>query len=341
MKKYFFFLSILIFIAFSSCERNYDLSGISTLKDKPVVEGYIENGLPPYVFLTKTFSLFGNLSSSNVGKIYIHNAVVSITGSNGQVINLKEYNVPFGKDTISVYTINGLDFSGKAAIKIPFAGLGMVGIDLATINPTDTGHLNTTYKLNISIPAANNLEAAELTAETKIFGSVKLDSVWCKQRGTIGDDTNYVRIYIRRTDNGSTRDFYRYFTQVNNKGLLPGYNSSFNDDFTNGKTYDFPISAGFNKNDTTSQAFKNFGYFKKGDTVTLKLTAIDNDVYDFWQTADNAYSNVGNPFAAPSNVKTNIKGGGIGVWCGYASYHPPIYQRYIIVKGTSILKHLK
>ncbi|MFM2048937.1 MAG: hypothetical protein RI955_1485 [Bacteroidota bacterium] len=339
MKKYFL-LSALIITLLSSCERDYDLTGVATLKSKPVVEGYIENGLPPYVFLTKTFSLFGDISSSNVSKIYIHNAVVTVTGSNGQVINLKEYNVPFGNDTISVYTINGLDFSGNAAIKIPFEGLGLVGIDLATINLADTGHLNTTYKLKISIPTGNNLEATELTSETKIFTSVKLDSVWCKQKGIDGDDSNFVRIYINRTDNGATRDFYRYFTKVNNGALLPGYNSSFSDDFTNGQTYDFPISAGFNKNDTSSEAFKNFGYFKKGDTVTLKLTAIDNDVYDFWQTADNAYGNLGNPFAAPSNVKTNIKGGGIGIWCGYASYHPPTYQRYTILKKTTIVKRL-
>ncbi|MEN9523028.1 MAG: hypothetical protein RL065_1405 [Bacteroidota bacterium] len=331
MKKYFILLFTVSTIIFASCERDYDLSGISTLKDKPVVEGYIENGTPPYVFLTKTFSVFGDLSLSKVSKIYVHNADIKVIGSNGQVIKLKEYSVPFGNDTISVYTINGLDFSGKAAIQIPFAGLGMVGIDLATINPADTGHLNTTYTLKISIPASSTMDAYELLADTKILSTGSFDSIWAIARNASTLDS-FSRIYIKRTDNGTTKDFYRYFTQTNSNSFFPGYNSTFNDDFTNGKTYDFPISAGFNKNDTSSEAFKNFGYFKMGDSVRIKLSAIDNDVFDFWQTADDAYSNVGNPFASPSNVKTNIKGGGIGVWCGYASiYYPDLKKTPFIV----------
>lgn len=331
MKKYFY-LIIAAVTFFTSCEREYDLSGISTLKDKPVVEGYIENGTPPYVFLTKTFSVFGDLALSNVSKIYIHNATINVIGSNGQVIKLKEYTLPFGKDTISVYTINGLDFSGHAALQIPFAGLGMVGIDLATINPADTGHLNTTYTLKISIPSFGNMDAYELSADTKILSTGSFDSIWSIARNASSPKDSFARIYIKRTDNGATKDFYRYFTQKNSEGFLPGFNSTFNDDFTNGKTYDFPISGGFNKNDTSSTAFKNFGYFKMGDSVRIKLSAIDNDVFDFWQTADDAYSNVGNPFASPSNVKTNIKGGGIGLWCGYASlYYPDLKKKPFIV----------
>jgi hypothetical protein len=332
MKKYFFFLSIITTLVFTACERNYDLSGITSLKDKPVVEGYIENGLPPYVFITKTFSLFGSVDATNVEKIYLHNANVTVSGSDGKVINLVEYPIKFGNNTIYIYTVAGLDFTGDTNyIQIPFQGLGKVGIK-PNFDISAVGKLNTTYKLLINLPAANNVEAMELTAETKILNTSSFDSMWVIRRNPVPSDS-FARLYIKRTDDASTKDFYRYFTQKNNELFLPGYNSTFNDEFTNGQTYDFPVSPGFNKNDTSRESFKNFGYYKFGDSVRLKLSVIDNDVFDFWQTADDAYSNIGNPFASPSNVKSNIKGGGLGLWSGYASiYYPDLSKKPFVVK---------
>jgi hypothetical protein len=219
--------------------------------------------------------------------------------------------------------VKGLNFSGDTTLPhFKIDGFGTVGINLSEFNIAEIGELNTHYKLSISIPKSNDMDAFELTSETKILTAGSFDSIWAIHRSTDITDS-FARIYIKRTDNINTKDYYRYFTSSNNGAFLPGYNSSFNDDFTNGITYDFPISAGYNKNDTSIASFKNFGYFKLGDTVVLKLSAIDNDVFDFWQTADNAYSNLGNPFAAPSNVKSNIKGGGLGIWCGYASAYYP------------------
>ena len=60
------------------------------------------------------------------------------------------------------------------------------------------------------------------------------------------------------------------------------------------------------------------GFFKKGDTVIVKFCTIDHSTFEFWRDAENQLGNNGSPFAVPSNVKSNIKGG-LGVWASYNS----------------------
>ena len=302
MKRNIFFLLISIATAFAACEKNYDLTGVSSLPPQPVVEGYIENGVTPYVILTNTFSLFGNLSLATVSNIFIHDAVVTITSNKGETISLQEKNITFNGNKIYVYLPTNL---------------------------SDTGKLNTTYFLNITLK-----DGSKISAQTSILTSPKIDSLWGVPRNSTPTDS-LVRLYLKRHDNASTKEFYRYFTKTNNQQFLPGnvqgLLSVFDDEYTNGLTYEWPINRGIDRNDTSKKQFKHPFYFVKGDTVTIKLCAIDQQVYDFWLTADNAYGNVGNPFAAPSNVKSNVTGA-LGVWCGYATYNPPNYYKIIIPK---------
>jgi hypothetical protein len=302
MKKHFFYLLILFATAFTACEKNYDLSGVSSLPAQPVVEGYIENGTPPYVILTNTFSLFGNLSAASVSNIFIHDATVKITSSKGEIFNLQEQKINFFGNNIYVYIPSSI---------------------------TDTGKLNTVYNLAITLK-----DGTKISAQTSILSAPKIDSIWGVARNTSPKDS-LVRLYLRRHDNASTKDFYRYFTKTNSQQFLPGNAqgliSVFDDEYTNGITYEWPINRGIDRNDTSKNQFKHPFYFVKGDTVTVKLCAIDQSVYDFWLTADNAYGNVGNPFASPSNVKSNVTGA-LGVWCGYATVNPPNYYKIIIPK---------
>ena len=324
MKKYFLIIVVIAF-AFNACERNFNITGIDTLPPQPVVEGYIENGYPPYVFLTNTFSLYGSVSFSSLKNLFVHNATMSVTA---KIINLKEYSIPFGKDTLYVYSVAGLDFTGSSGFQVPFAGFN-VGVDVSKFNANDTGHLNTNYTLNITLK-----DGTKIDATTSILSPQILDSIWYINRSTDPKDT-LVRVWVKQHDNGATKDFYRYFTKVNSGKFLPGNSqglmSVYDDEFTNGQTYDVPVNPGIDRNDTTSAQFKHARYFVKGDTITLKQCKIDQGVFDFWQTADYAYANLGNPFSAPSNVKSNVHNA-LGVWCGYASNRPYKYQQIIIPK---------
>ncbi|MBL0131278.1 MAG: DUF4249 family protein [Chitinophagaceae bacterium] len=46
---------------------------------------------------------------------------------------------------------------------------------------------------------------------------------------------------------------------------------------------------------------------------------MDKATYDFWRTMEYTYSTVGNPFSSPTKVISNIKGGGLGYFGGYAA----------------------
>ena len=79
------------------------------------------------------------------------------------------------------------------------------------------------------------------------------------------------------------------------------------------------IDLGFDKSKThTRDQYQTIGYVKKGDTVNIKWSAIDKNVFIFWNTLAFAEGSVGNPFASPVQVQGNVKNA-IGVWAGYGS----------------------
>jgi len=99
---------------------------------------------------------------------------------------------------------------------------------------------------------------------------------------------------------------------------LTPFSSTFNDELVNGTTIDsLALTAGYNR--TKELNFDSLGYFFVGDTVTLKWSAIDKSSYTFYSTFEYATGAVGNPFASPVNVTSNISGGALGVWVGYGA----------------------
>jgi hypothetical protein len=58
--------------------------------------------------------------------------------------------------------------------------------------------------------------------------------------------------------------------------------------------------------------------------VTVKLTNIDKNTYDFWRTMEYNYQSVGNPFSTPTVVISNISSGALGYFGGYAAQYVPL-----------------
>ncbi|MBL7985659.1 MAG: DUF4249 family protein, partial [Flavobacteriales bacterium] len=68
--------------AFISCEKEVDVD-LPETDPKLVVEGVIENGLPPIVILTRTQSYFAPTSLSSIAGIFVKDAVITVSdGSN-------------------------------------------------------------------------------------------------------------------------------------------------------------------------------------------------------------------------------------------------------------------
>ena len=121
----------------------------------------------------------------------------------------------------------------------------------------------------------------------------------------------------RVTDPPGLGNYVRYFTKKNRGSFLPGLNSVFNDQFIDGTTYEAQADPGVDRNNLVS--YDN-NFFKKGDTITLKLSNIDKATYTFWNTWEFAQQSIGNPFSQPGKVVGNINNGALGAFCGYASW---------------------
>lgn len=285
----FVFLGLALFLF--GCEKNIDFN-LKNSANKLVVEATIENGQPPVVILTKSVGYFSRISPEILSQSFVHGADVSI--SNGTLTHkLKEY-----AQSISP----GINFYYYT-------------IDSGNLSTAFTGQLNHAYTLHILS------EGKDYTSSTTIPNITKrIDSMWWKQAPAT-TDTSKVIVMVKATDPPGYGDYVRYFTKRNSEPFYPGLNSVFDDLFIDGTTYELQVDPGVDRNvDRTDKE----RFFRRGDTVTLKLSNIDKATYDFWRTMEYSYASVGNPFSTPVKVLCNISGDALGYFGGYASQYRSI-----------------
>ncbi len=143
------------------------------------------------------------------------------------------------------------------------------------------------------------------------------DSLWFK-RAPQNPDTNKRVLVTRTTDPPGLGNYIRYFTKKNRGNFLPGENSVFDDAVIDGTTYEIQVEQGVDRNNRISS---DSNFFKRGDTVTVKLCNIDKATYTFWNTWEFSQQSIGNPFAQPNKVIGNISNGALGAFCGYAAWY--------------------
>lgn len=281
------YISIVIgAISFIGCEKEVEIVP-RTLDPLVVVEATIENGNPPVVFLTNTLNYFSTLSINDLANSFIRNANITISDGSRSV-KLKEYRVNVGVANFYYYTS---DSSNPADIML--------------------GKFNTTYKLSIAV------DGKSYTAQTRLPNiDRKVDSLWWLPAPN-NPDTNKVILFGKVTDPKGFGNYIRYFTSVNDSTFLPGPNSVFDDQVIDGTTYEAQIFRGIDRNIEISE--EDFGYFRKGETVDVKLSNIDKATFDFWRTWEQNQSNIGNPFGVPIKILSNLSNGAVGYFGGYAS----------------------
>jgi hypothetical protein len=287
---------LLTITALFSCEKNIDFK-LEQTEPKLVVEASIENGTAPMVFLTKSFNYFSEITPSLLTGSFVHGAVIKI--SNGTTTHqLKEYTVAVGGGFNLYY----------------------YSTDSSNLATAITGQVKTAYTLDITVEGKNYQSFTTIPAITK-----KIDSVW--YRPVPGDTSQkQVNVIIRATDPPGYGDYVRYWTKRNREPYLPGFTSVFDDFVIDGTTYELPVEPGIDRNAKDNDF--DVRSFKRGDTVTFKLSNIDKATYDFWRTMEYTYSSIGNPFASPVKVINNINNGALGYFGGYATqYHTIIIPR--------------
>jgi hypothetical protein len=287
--KRFIVAVLIVFLA--GCEKKIDIR-LHDQPDKLVIEATIENGQAPLVILSKSVGYFSKISPEILAQTFVHGADVFV--SNGTLTHkLKEYAVPRG---------NGITFY-------------FYSIDSANLATSFAGEINHHYSLRVVAGGK------EYTATTTIPEITKrVDSVWWK-KVPFTSDTSKVFVMVKVTDRPGYGDYIRYYTKTNREPFYPPYNSTFDDLLIDGTTYEIQVDKGVDRN-VTQMDEENF--FRRGDTVQLKLSNIDKASFDFWRTMEFSYATVGDPFSTPTKVLSNIKGDALGYFGGYASQYRSI-----------------
>ena len=301
-RNYLLLLFIAIFL--SSCEQNFDIK-LPTATDQIVVEGYIEQGLPPIVILTHSSPFLSKVDAKDISAYFVHQAEVKMTDDEGNTYPLYEV----ASDTLpAMYaSLLNMQLSHDSTASQTYYFYTMRFSNLVL------GKIKHTYKLDIKASGHT------LHAETTIPGHVPLDSAWW-QAFQDPRKADYAQLMARIKDPDTLGNRFRYFTQRQHEPYYPGYNSVFEDTYTNGKDFNFPLPRGQSPIAKIDPA--TFGLFSRGDTITLKWCAIDEATFKFWRSAEIQLTSSANPFSPLVRVNSNVQGG-LGIWAGYAAsyYH--------------------
>jgi hypothetical protein len=234
------------------------------------------------------------VDASKLSQSFVHNADVYI--SNGTLTHkLKEFTFPVGQYNFYYYTA-----------------------DVSNPSTLFRGELRKQYSLRILA------EGKEYTATTTIPDTTKrIDTIYAKPAPP-GNPPDLRAVMGKFTDRPGLGDYVRYFTARNSEPFYPGVNSVYDDQIIDGTTYEVQVERGIDRSQGLSEGYS---YFKRGDTVTLKMCNIDRATYDFWRTTEFVFANQGNPFATPTKVLSNINGNALGYFGGYA-----VQYRSIIIR---------
>ena len=292
----------LFFIIFISCEKEIDLK-LPEHKQKVVIEAWIENNDYAYVSITRNSPYFSKVDSNTLANLFILDANVYL--SDGVITEKLEID-PF---SISLDVWPFIKYKSQ----------------------TIKGEIGRTYTLKIFA------DGDSIFGTTNIPNPVYMDTVWWAP-DTINKPGNDSLGYIWATftDNIAIDEYIRIFTKRKGRdnSFVPIWGSVYDDIYVQGKTIDFTFYRGISSfSDSESiREDKELFYFKKGDTVEVKVSSMNREHYDFWRTIEQENFSSGNPFIYPVVIRHNVKGG-IGVFGGYNS----IYYTLIIGENKKII----
>jgi hypothetical protein len=158
-------------------------------------------------------------------------------------------------------------------------------------------------------------------AVTTIPQPIVLDSVWWKVDPP-RDSLGYA--WARFTDPSGIGNAYRWFAKRPKKDrrYVAPQGATFDDKFIDGKNIDIFNLRGIDPTSTSAED-KATGeerfFYKKTDTIYIKFCTIDYASLRFYQTYETALQSNSNPFASPTSIQSNIKGGGLGIWAGFGA----------------------
>lgn len=311
-------LLILGILTLISCEEEYIPDDVFD-KAKICVEGYIEYGdsaLPPYVILTRSFPYTSTLSAAALNELFIHNAIVKVTDGTTEI-------------QLTEICLNSILAFDSTLAEIIAGSLGLGNLDISTLNycvyiditsflgsSALLPEIGKTYRLTVKA------DGDSVSATTTIPPFVTFDSVYYVNHPDFPANDSLVELRGKLTDFPNRADYYRIFTRRNSEPMFALVGGSVTDDkIFDGRQFEFPIRRG--QSPTAEFNFNTFGYFWRGDSVTVRTANIDYQHFRFWQTLEYNTGTQG-PFSNYVRIESNIIGG-LGVWGGLSFGDYTIY----------------
>jgi hypothetical protein len=272
------FYSLWIFLGVATVACNTEPElDFVNYQSKLVIDGWIEQGNYPKVILSNSVSYFNEVDSATIRGLVETKAKVTVSDGEEEEI----LTLKKDEDYFPSYVYSGTRLKGE---------------------------VGKTYTLTVQI------KDETYTATTTIPPLAEFDELWFE---SLPENDTLGFIYGKFIDDPNTENYYRIFTQRENKDTryIPIYLSALGDQSFNGKSFTFSLLRG---PDSFTNVVDDL-YFEEGDTVRIKLCTIDKAHFDFWRTLERELYVVGNPFSSSGNeILSNIDNKkALGVWGGY------------------------
>ncbi|AEA45266.1 DUF4249 domain-containing protein [Fluviicola taffensis] len=299
----------------SSCtkEVNIDIPGY---EEKVVIDGRIETGMPPIVLISKTQDIYSPTTLDAFLNSFQSGAIVTVSDGTTTVVldEICSDNLPPGTEAMAA-ALFGISEAELANYHI---------CAYSSFNPAIFGQVGKTYSLKVE------LNGETFTSSTQIVNPRPLNTVYWEQDP--GGNPGYGYSWANLSDPAGEYNAYLWevkrINMVDGATKDPNFKTTFspviNDEFFNGQTFNFFYENPFTWDDNTV-ASSDKGYYKQGDSVAIKFSTMDANVYEFLEKKYMQLQTAGNPFAAPTSIPTNIQGGALGLWAGYSPSFDTLY----------------
>ena len=303
-------------LIFTSCTKEVEID-IPGYAEELVIDGVIETNAPPFVMISKTKDIYAPTDIDAFLNGFVSGATVTVSDGANTVV-LDEWcsdNLPPGAGPIAAQMF-GISESELANYHI---------CAYLTLDPSMSGQVGKTYLLTVELDG-NTYEASTAIVQPTYF-----DSVWWKPEPST---PNHGFSWVYLTDPPTKGDAYKWEVKRINIGMdgepidqnfkVP-FSPVFNDQFFNGLAFEFAYENPFAFETETPEEY--LGLYTLGDTVVIKFSKMDAQVYEYLEKKYLQIQTAGNPFSTPTNIPNNISGGALGVWAGFSpSYDTLICQ---------------
>lgn len=303
-------------LIFTSCTKEVEID-IPGYAEELVIDGVIETNAPPFVMISKTKDIYAPTDIDAFLNGFVSGATVTVSDGTNTVV-LDEWcsdNLPPGAGPIAAQMF-GISESELANYHI---------CAYLTLDPSMSGQVGKTYLLTVE------LDGNTYQASTAIVQPTYFDSVWWKPEPST---PNHGFSWVYLTDPPTKGDAYKWEVKRINIGMdgepidqnfkVP-FSPVFNDQFFNGLAFEFAYENPFAFETETPEEY--LGLYPLGDTVVIKFSKMDAQVYEYLEKKYLQIQTAGNPFSTPTNIPNNISGGALGVWAGFSpSYDTLICQ---------------